>query len=115
MVRRRSGAGGPSATATLAPGGPSTGARNAPRRPEAVQLIVRAGTEELQRRLAAPAARHPERFTDAELWVDAETWERARALLDEASALVHDGARPPRTEGTELVNLSLFAFVMDAP
>ena len=54
-------------------------------------------------------------FPDAELWVDTQTWERARSLLEEASALVHDGARPPRTEGTELVNLSLFAFVMDAP
>ena len=66
----------------------------------------------------APATRRPEEpglVTDAELWVEVETWERARALLDEASALVHDGARPPRTEGTELVNLSLFAFVMDAP
>lgn len=82
---------------------------------EAVQLIVRAGTEELLRRSRHRRPGIPSVFTDAELWVDAETWERARALLDEASALVHDGARPPRTEGTELVNLSLFAFVMDAP
>ena len=54
-----------------------------------------------------------ELVTDAELWVDVATWDRARALLEEASAVLHDGARPPRTDGTELVNLSLFAFVMD--
>ncbi len=81
--------------------------------PEAPTMFVRAAVEELQRRHRSRRRGVPGLVTDAELWVDVETWERARALLDEASALLHDGARPPRTEGTELVNLSLFAFVMD--
>jgi DNA-binding transcriptional ArsR family regulator len=81
---------------------------------EAVQLVVRAGTDELLRRSRHRRPGIHSVFTDAELWVDAQTWARARDLLEEASALLHDGARPPRTEGTELVNLSLFAFVMDA-
>ena len=80
---------------------------------EAVQLVVRAGTEELLRRARHRRPGIPGAFTDAELWVDTATWQRALALLDEASAVLHDGARPPRSEGTELVNLSLFAFVMD--
>jgi DNA-binding transcriptional ArsR family regulator len=49
-------------------------------------------------------------LTDAELWVTPEVWERARDLLQEASALVHDNAAAPRTEGTVPVNLSVAAF-----
>ena len=81
--------------------------------PEAATMVVRAAVEELQRRHRIRRRGVPGLVTDAELWVDVATWERARALLEEASAVVHDGARPPRTDGTELVNLSLFAFVMD--
>jgi DNA-binding transcriptional ArsR family regulator len=82
--------------------------------PEAATMVVRAAVDELQRRHRSRRRGEPGLVTDAELWVEVATWERARALLEEASALLHDGARPPRTEGTELVNLSLFAFVMDA-
>ena len=81
--------------------------------PEAATMVVRAAVEELQRRHRTRRRGAPGLVTDAELWVEVATWERARALLQEASALLHDGARPPRTDGTELVNLSLFAFVMD--
>jgi len=77
-------------------------------------MVVRAAVDELQRRHCSRRRGEPGLVTDAELWVEVATWQRARALLEEASALLHDGARPPRTEGTELVNLSLFAFVMDA-
>ena len=82
--------------------------------PGAAGLVVRAATEELQRRHRTRRRGTPGLVTDAELWVDTQTWERARALLEEASALLHDGALPPRTEGSELVNLSLFAFVMES-
>lgn len=81
--------------------------------PDASRLVLRAATEELQRRYASRRPETPAIVADAELWVDPETWLRARALLTEASALLHDAARPPRTEGTELVGLSLFGFVMD--
>jgi DNA-binding transcriptional ArsR family regulator len=81
--------------------------------PNAAGLVVRAATQELQRRHRIRRRGVPGLVTDAELWVDAQTWERARTLLEEASALLHDGALPPRTEGSELVNLSLFAFVME--
>ena len=112
--------GEPAATATT--GGARTGRRGTSsgcrRRtaadPGAAGLVVRAATEELQRRHRNRRRGTPGMVTDAELWVDTQTWERARALLEEASALLHDGALPPRTEGSELVNLSLFAFVMES-
>ncbi|WP_404350025.1 helix-turn-helix domain-containing protein [Phycicoccus jejuensis] len=91
------------------PGGASTGGVD----PGAAELVVRAVTQELQRRYRDRRRDLPGIVTDAELWVEEETWVRARELLLEAAALVHDGARAPRAEGTTLVNLSLFAFAMD--
>jgi DNA-binding transcriptional ArsR family regulator len=51
-------------------------------------------------------------FTDAELWVDPDVWERAVRLLVEASELVHAEARPPRSDGTRPVSLTVAAFGM---
>jgi DNA-binding transcriptional ArsR family regulator len=50
------------------------------------------------------------RFTDADLWVEPEVWDRVTALLDEASTMLHASARPPRTEGTVRAALSIAAF-----
>lgn len=79
-------------------------------------LYARAMADELVRRAAhrRPGTRS---FTaDAEMWVPAEAWERAKALVREASALVHDEARHPRTPGTVHVNLSAALFEMtDGP
>ncbi len=91
------------------PGSASTG----PLDPADALLVVRAATEELHRRYPRRRRDVPGITTDAELWVDLETWGRARALLAEASTLLHEAARPPRTEGAVLVNLSLFGFGMD--
>ena len=52
----------------------------------------------------------PSRFTDADLWVEPEVWDRVCGLLDEASTLLHASARPPRTEGTVRAALSVAAF-----
>lgn len=90
-------------------------ASTTPTGPADALLVVRAATEELRRRYPHRRRDVPGIVTDAELWVDLETWSRARALLAEASALVHDAARPPRTEGTEPVNLSVFGFAMERP
>lgn len=38
--------------------------------------------------------------TDAELWVDPETWRRVVQHIGQASAILHAAARPPRTPGT---------------
>ena len=49
-------------------------------------------------------------MTDAELWVDREVWEEVRDLVSRATTLLHDQARPPRTEGTVHVNLTAAVF-----
>lgn len=71
---------------------------------------LRAMTSELLRRYQDrdPDARTT--LTDAELWVAPDTWDRAVKLLREASALIHDQAAAPRSEGTVPVNLTLAAF-----
>ena len=75
-----------------------------------VEHQVRAMASELLRRYQN---REGEVFlTDAELWVTPDVWQRAQDLLTEASALVHDNAQPPRTEGSGPVNLSIAAFGM---
>ncbi len=51
-------------------------------------------------------------FTDAELWVEPETWERAVEMLVEASLLVHREAKPPHAAGTVPVNLTVAGFRM---
>ena len=52
-------------------------------------------------------------FTDAELWVEPDTWARVMALAIEASSLLHSSARPPRTEGTVRTALSIAAFRLE--
>lgn len=52
----------------------------------------------------------PGRFTDADLWVEPEVWDRVVALVEEASSLMHASAHPPRTEGTVRAALSVAAF-----
>ncbi|NYI78690.1 hypothetical protein [Nocardioides panzhihuensis] len=49
------------------------------------------------------------------MWVDPEVWERVRDLVQDASDLLHDNARPPRTDGTVHVSLTAAAFVMGDP
>jgi hypothetical protein len=51
-------------------------------------------------------------FTDAELWVDPETWDEVITTLGHASHLLHEKAHAPRTEGTIPVNLTVAAFRM---
>lgn len=47
---------------------------------------------------------------DAELWVDPDVWKRAIQLAGEASTLLHENAKLPRTEGTIHVNATMGMF-----
>jgi DNA-binding transcriptional ArsR family regulator len=82
------------------------------------QHYAQALASELQRRLVDREPRPPgddaERglSTDLDGWVDPEAWARAAALLREASALLHDANRPPRTPGTVHVSFTGWAFRM---
>ena len=78
---------------------------------DARALYMRATAEEMVRRFAG-RAHGASILTDAELWVDPEVYQRARALLEDASAMLHAAARPPRTEGTQRINLTAALFPM---
>ncbi len=96
------------------PAPPGADADDSPASRDAAQeLFVRAAVDELQRRYRDRRRGLGNVVTDAELWVEPETYAQARDLLVRASALLHEGARPPHTDGTERVNLSLFAFLME--
>ncbi len=77
--------------------------------------FVRAAASELVRRYAARATgRGKSRswLTDADLWVDPATFDRACELVEEASHLLHGAAQPPRTKGTVRVNMTSAMFRM---
>ncbi|WP_139977782.1 ArsR/SmtB family transcription factor [Nocardioides litoris] len=73
---------------------------------------ARASAQELERRVLLRRPRRPQRTSDLEGWVDEETWTRALDLLEEASMLLHEANRPPRTPGTLHVSLTTWAFEM---
>jgi DNA-binding transcriptional ArsR family regulator len=55
----------------------------------------------------------PGQYTDAALWVEPDVWAEVVERLTAASRLLHESARPPRTEGTIRANLSVFAFELE--
>lgn len=88
-------------------------------RPQATQdddrlAYVRVLAEMIPRRFVERERGARSRFTDAELWVEPEVWDRVAALVDEASSLLHASARPPRSEGTIRTALSVAAFRLEA-
>ncbi|MBF9131338.1 helix-turn-helix transcriptional regulator [Plantactinospora sp. S1510] len=76
------------------------------------RLVYAALSAELRRR-SAELLRGPGSFlTDAEFWVDPETWTEIRDAIAEASARLHQAARPPRTPGTQRVSATVALFRM---
>ena len=73
---------------------------------------VRAVADMIPRRFRQRSVTSQTLLTDAELWVTLDTWAQVRDLLMRASRLVHEQARPPRTEGTVRTNVSVAAFTM---
>jgi DNA-binding transcriptional ArsR family regulator len=51
-------------------------------------------------------------LTDAELWVSPDVWRQATELVHEASSLLHESARAPRSKGTVHVNMTAALFEM---
>jgi DNA-binding transcriptional ArsR family regulator len=83
--------------------------------PAHLEPYVRAMAAELVRRYAGRQRGGPRgNLSDAEVWVDPATYDRARALVTEASELMHAGARPPRTEGTLRANLTVALFPLES-
>lgn len=95
------------------PSGPGDGGRAllAPAERAARQSLIRALADELVRR-SSQLREGRGHLADAELWVDLGSWQRTHELVAQASALLHDAAKPPRTEGTIRVNMSVVLFEM---
>ena len=74
-------------------------------------MLIDAIAQELVRRGAFWTA-GPGMFTDAELWVSPESWRECVDHVTKASRLLHDEAKPPRTEGTVRVTMSTALFAM---
>jgi DNA-binding transcriptional ArsR family regulator len=72
---------------------------------------VEALVDELRRRSPQRIEGH-QVSTDAELWVDPETWRRVVHHVGQASALLHAAAQPPRTPGTRPVSMTAALFPM---
>jgi DNA-binding transcriptional ArsR family regulator len=75
-------------------------------------VFARAQAEELVRRVRQAVPKRYGQYTDAELWVSADDFDAVRALLTEATTRLHEAARPPRTEGTRRVGLTIAMFEM---
>lgn len=80
--------------------------------PEQRLLYVRALGTELERRTQARLRGTRGSSSDLEGWVDPQVWAEACALVERASALLHDANRPPRTDGTVHVSFTAIAFRM---
>ena len=77
-------------------------------------LYVEALVDELRRR-SRLRAEGPQVSTDAELWVDPETWRRVVHHVGQASALLHAAAQPARTPGTRPVSMTAALFPTRRP
>ena len=74
-------------------------------------LYVRAVGQEVERRMRLRGSGRTT-SSDLEGWVPPEVWERACALLTEASHLLHDHNAAPRTPGTVHISATTWAFPM---
>ncbi|SDS11635.1 Helix-turn-helix domain-containing protein [Actinopolymorpha singaporensis] len=93
-----------------APGSPGTAAPPGEVDPRQLPVWQAIADELLRRAHHQVRTGRPELLTDAELWVDPETWQRAVALAAEASNLLHTNARRARTSGTMRVNATMALF-----
>jgi predicted ArsR family transcriptional regulator len=75
------------------------------------QLLHQAVSTDLARRLAQ--TRHQRIAMDAEVWLDRSVWEEIVGLIDQAMALLHDKARPPRTGDAVKVSMTATLLELD--
>lgn len=85
-----------------------------PGKPEDHIAWQHATNAEIVRRLVQ-RTKGPGSSSDIEAWVTPETWKRAMDAITDAMVLLHEEARPPRSEGTIHVSASSQAFVMAEP
>lgn len=84
----------------------------APTTPDDRVAYARAVSRELQRRVVRLRPGRRGNASDLEGWVDPQAWDRAVGLLEEASMLLHDANRAPRSPGTVHVSFTTWGFEM---
>ncbi|MER7861975.1 helix-turn-helix domain-containing protein [Amycolatopsis japonica] len=94
---------------------PESGMRFTSKNPDEEQLLIAAMVEELKRRSEFRLPDERGSISDAEMWVDRETWEKALEHARELSDLLHSAAKPPRTRGTIPVSATVAMFEMRRP
>ena len=82
---------------------------------EGQALFIEAIIDELRRRSGQRAPKLPGLTIDAELWVEPEDWETARAAIASAGTMLHERARRPHEPGTVHLNLTAALFPMIEP
>ena len=86
--------------------------RTTPVTSEDMIAYVHAISTEVTRRVV-DRRKAPSHWVDIETWVEPEVWDEVLALANRASALLHSGARAPRSEGAVHVSYSGMAFPME--
>ncbi|PXY26715.1 transcriptional regulator [Prauserella coralliicola] len=92
---------------------PESGTGFLGREPAEEPVLLTALADELHRRASYRAPGRPASLIDAEVWVDEQTWERARELSLRLSEVLHDAAKPPRTPGTNRVSATVALFMLE--
>ncbi|MER7083725.1 Helix-turn-helix domain-containing protein [Saccharopolyspora kobensis] len=88
---------------------PDSGARLLADPAEERQLVVTMAAD-LPRRVQRWPAGAPGALTDAQVWLDPDSWQRALSLARELGELLHSAAVPPRTPGTEQISAAVALF-----
>jgi DNA-binding transcriptional ArsR family regulator len=78
------------------------------------RIIYAAVAAELRRRSAHVRADRRKHLTDAEVWVDPQTWADIRERIRAESVDLHRAAQPPRSPGTVRVSATIALFEMSA-
>ncbi|WP_034271307.1 ArsR/SmtB family transcription factor [Haloechinothrix halophila] len=93
---------------------PESGERFAERNAEQERLLTTALTDELRRRSEYRASGRPSTTTDAELWLDPQSWSEIVTKAMELSRDLHAAALPPRTPDAIKVSVTISMFSMIA-
>jgi DNA-binding transcriptional ArsR family regulator len=78
-------------------------------------LLIDTMVGQLRERSSRRSATSPGLTVDAELWVRPEDWLAARDAVADATARLHEQARPPHEPGTVRVATSVLMFPLEDP
>ncbi len=89
--------------------------RRPPRSGGEIRALYAAAAHELIRRSTQGDWSAKKSMTDAELWIDPDTWEELRERMTQLSRDLHAAALPPRTPGAVRTSTTMAMFRMGDP